>query len=384
MSTQFTVVAQSLPALRFGRRYRLRLRAVDLAGNSMKVGDPLAALLALLSGLPRDPDGFPYLRYEPVVAPTVVLRDTRSVTDPGSQLQRLVIRTFNDDPTKDTAAADTTAADRFIVPPSTSVEVGERLGMFDKNGKLDTSAAMYNLIGARDKAGSTRSDIDVAGKVQKFPLIDADTLDSLPYPARCSGPRRRAARPARICDRKSGDGSAGRRSRSTARISEARRCQSAPRLGRADEFRRRRRLAEDAAVPADARRRRRAAAVGSAAARADRVAAQGHAGDRPSEQLSAGRRSEADGCVAMAARTHRKSHRHQPRRAGGELAARQREDRAPAAARARRRALDADAAQAVDAWCMRSSSRSEGRSSRACRCSTSCTGRRTRGERSTK
>ena len=181
MSTQFTVVAKSLPALRFGRRYRLRLRAVDLAGNSMKVGDPLAALLSLLSGLPRDPDGFPYLRYEPVVAPTVVLRDKRSVTDPGSQLQRLVIRTFNDDPTKDTAAADTTAADRFIVPPSTSVEVGERLGMFDKNGKLDTSTGMYNLIGARDQGRIDEVSINVAGKVQKFPLIDADALDSLPF-----------------------------------------------------------------------------------------------------------------------------------------------------------------------------------------------------------
>lgn len=181
MSTQFSVVAQSLPALRFGRRYRFRLRAVDIAGNSMKFNDPLAALLSYLSGLPRDPDGFPYLRYEPVVAPTVVLRDARSITDPGSQLQRLVIRTFNDDPLRDGDAADTTAADRFIVPPSTSVEVGERLGMFDTNGKLDTSTAMYKLIGERDQGTIDEVDIDVAGKKQKFPLVDADSLDALPY-----------------------------------------------------------------------------------------------------------------------------------------------------------------------------------------------------------
>ena len=75
MTTQFTAAPGSLPALRFGRRYRLRVRAVDLAGNSMAYDDPLAHLLSFLTGLPRDPEGFAYLRYEPVAAPTVVLRD---------------------------------------------------------------------------------------------------------------------------------------------------------------------------------------------------------------------------------------------------------------------------------------------------------------------
>ncbi len=181
MTTTFTAAAKSLPSLRFGRRYRLRVRPVDLAGNSMQYDDPLAALLSLLMGVPRDPDGFAYLRYEPVAAPTVVLRDERGVTGPGSQLDRLVIRTFNSDPSKDGDPADLTASDRFITPPSTSVEVGERMGMFDKNGKLVNSPAMYNLIGERDAGKLNQIETMVAGQEQTFPLETGETLDSLPY-----------------------------------------------------------------------------------------------------------------------------------------------------------------------------------------------------------
>ncbi len=181
MTTQFTAAPKSLPSLRFGRRYRLRMRAVDICGNSMKYNDPLAALLSYISGLPRDPDGLAYLRYEPVAAPHVVLRDERAVTAPGSQLLRLVMRTYNDDQSKDGDPADLTASDRFIVPPSTSVEVGERLGMFDKNGKLDTSAAMYDLIAKRDAGRLNHVKVVVAGQEQEFPLETADALDSIPY-----------------------------------------------------------------------------------------------------------------------------------------------------------------------------------------------------------
>ena len=182
MTTQFKVYPGSLPSLRFGRRYRLRARPVDIAGNSMKYDDPLTALLSFLMGQPRDADGLPYLRFEPVAAPSVILRDTEAVTAPGSQLQRLVIRTFNDDPSKDNDPADLTASDRFIVPPSTSVEFGERMGMFDDaNGKLITTAAMYNLIAKRDAGKFNHVTVQVAGQTQEFPLISEKTVDVLPY-----------------------------------------------------------------------------------------------------------------------------------------------------------------------------------------------------------
>lgn len=182
MTTAFTVLPSSLPSLRFGRRYRLRARPVDICGNSLDFTDPLANLLSYLAGLPRDPEGIPYLRYEPVVAPSVVLRDTAAVTEPGSQLERLVIRTYNDDLSKDGDLADLAASDRFIVPPGTSVELGERLGMFDDaNGKLDTSPGMYALIGERDAGRFDHVEVEVAGQKQSFPLVSDESIDVLPY-----------------------------------------------------------------------------------------------------------------------------------------------------------------------------------------------------------
>lgn len=182
MTTEFKAISKSLPSLRFGRRYRLRMRAVDLCGNSLRWDDPLAALLALLAGLPRDPEGMPYLRYEPVAAPQIVLRDPAGVTSPGSKLERLVIRTYNEDESKDGVPADLSASDRFIAPPSTSVEVGERLGMFDDaQGRLVTTPEMYHLIGDRDGTRFHTMTVEVAGKQKDIPLESAESLDSVPY-----------------------------------------------------------------------------------------------------------------------------------------------------------------------------------------------------------
>ena len=114
-------------------------------------------------------------------APLVVLRDEKAVTGPGSQHLRLVMRTFNDGPAKDGDPADLTASDRFIVPPGTSVEMGERLGMFDTGGKLDTSAAMYDLIAKRDAGKLNHVKVVVAGQEQEFPLETGETLDAIPY-----------------------------------------------------------------------------------------------------------------------------------------------------------------------------------------------------------
>src|SRR5215207_5694414 len=106
LTTRFDIVKGTLPKLRFGRRYRVRARVVDLAGGGLRVDEPIADQLASTMALPRDPEGFAYLRYEPVAAPLVVIREASAVTGPGSAVDRLVIRTANDGPAKDTAAAD--------------------------------------------------------------------------------------------------------------------------------------------------------------------------------------------------------------------------------------------------------------------------------------
>jgi len=179
MTTAFTVVKSSLPSLRFGRTYRVRARAVDLAGNSLALGDPLADALAAGAGTPRDPDGFAYLRYEPVSAPVIVLRDAAGVSGPGSAIDRLVIRTFNDDPAKDGDAPDLTGSERHIVPPRVSVELAERLGMFDDAaGKLRADAATYDLIQQRDEGHfNTQA---VPGQTQPLPVEPAAQL-AVPY-----------------------------------------------------------------------------------------------------------------------------------------------------------------------------------------------------------
>jgi hypothetical protein len=182
VSPTFTVVPGSLPLLRFGTCYRVRARAVDLAGNSFALDDPIADTLSAELALPRDVGGAPYLRFEPVPAPLVVVRDQAAITGAGSDLRRLVMRTFNGSPELDTVPADVTAADRHLLPPRTSVELGERLGMFDDAaGKLKSDAATWQLISDRDAGELPREQFVVAGQPKDVPLVAAATIDAIPY-----------------------------------------------------------------------------------------------------------------------------------------------------------------------------------------------------------
>lgn len=183
VTAQYQVAKKSLPELRFGRRYRFRARVVDLAGNSLALNDPLADLLANIFALPRDPEGFAYLRFEPVPAPLVVIRDSKAVTDPGSAVERLVIRTFNNSIEKDHELADTTAADRHIIPPRASIEVGEHLGIFDDaGGRLIGDAATWKLIADRDAGELPTQSVAIAsGPAKAYPVEPGGSIDPLPF-----------------------------------------------------------------------------------------------------------------------------------------------------------------------------------------------------------
>ena len=184
MTTTYTVVPGSLPSLRFGTRYRMRARVVDLAGHSSHSNDRTAARLSDSMSLPADAEGIAYLRYDPVAAPVLVLRDMRAVTLPGSELERIVIRSFNSSVSLDTAPASRIANDRHVAPPRTSVDMGERLGMFDDvNGKLISTDEMYELIARRDKAEfRTSPEVRVAGRDNvRLPLEPDERLDDVPY-----------------------------------------------------------------------------------------------------------------------------------------------------------------------------------------------------------
>jgi hypothetical protein len=143
LETQFTVTKGTLPRLRFGALYQFRARAVDLAANSL----PHDAVLDDIFNLPPRP--VPYLRYEPVPPPVLVLRAALGPdTTPGESVERMVIRSnFN------THIA--AISERHMAPPKATHEMVELHGMVDTPaGPPDK--ARYALLAGRD--GSFNSD----------------------------------------------------------------------------------------------------------------------------------------------------------------------------------------------------------------------------------
>ena len=108
----------SLPLLRYGRSYRVRARAVDLAGNSLP-HDHAGTSPAL--GPTR------HCRFEPVPTPTVVWREK---PHEGESLEHLVIRSFNAAPADDVVPTSQTC-DRHLAPPLASQLLAEAHGKFD-------------------------------------------------------------------------------------------------------------------------------------------------------------------------------------------------------------------------------------------------------------
>jgi hypothetical protein len=169
-SSRFRAVPGSLPRLRFGRRYWLRARAVDLAGNSL---------------FPRDHDFGPedpernarvFLRYEPVAAPVVALVNTGGVTErpaEGESMYRMAIRSHNDTPADNTVPI-TEIARRFAVPQQVSVREAEQHGMLDRNGAVDSTT--FDLL-AKQK---DRSADDPAAALVEEVISTKGPLDKVP------------------------------------------------------------------------------------------------------------------------------------------------------------------------------------------------------------
>lgn len=171
LQVDFAPVKGSLPRLRFGGNYRVRMRIADLAGNGPALED------APDLGLPSDKRTLAYLRYEPIEAPAVVLRSliTQEAT-PGEALERLVVRTANNDPAKD-AAAVATPAERHIAPPRSSQLLAETHRVLD-NGTLKADLATYTMLRTKDD-GQFKTQPAGPGK-QDMP-VESDPQLKLPY-----------------------------------------------------------------------------------------------------------------------------------------------------------------------------------------------------------
>ena len=130
VNAQSTIVPGTLPKLRFGKDYRIRIRAVDLAGNSV-----------LLSQQSEDaPEtirkNIRYLRFEPLASPIVLVGN--QLKD-GEFLERMVIRSNFDATTKDYENKFPVSnqvfdefSQRYLLPPKNSQLMAETHCMFEK------------------------------------------------------------------------------------------------------------------------------------------------------------------------------------------------------------------------------------------------------------
>jgi hypothetical protein len=179
LHTALQVPAGTLPRLRFNTGYRLRVRAVDLAGNSADVpGDGTTGPLNPIdpADLTAATDELVYRRYEPLVTPALILRTDISKS-PGEALETLVIRTFNTTPQLDTTPI-TGTAERHVAPPAMPWNMCATHGVLDSMSATD----QYNLISQHEGSFTPSAPNPTktgAGSVN--PIVGDAQISSLPY-----------------------------------------------------------------------------------------------------------------------------------------------------------------------------------------------------------
>jgi hypothetical protein len=162
---QFKPRPGSIPSLRFGKKYRVRVRLATVAGTGPELG-------AASPGAPFETPELTYRRWESVPSPAFYQNDK---APEGESTQHIVIRKFVAAPTQINPSV------RQLVPPTGEVSLAEAHGMFDTSGKPDP--AKYSLIQERDNMqplgrmeGDERKPY-VGGKILRLPYL-ADPMAS--------------------------------------------------------------------------------------------------------------------------------------------------------------------------------------------------------------
>ena len=140
LETSFRPKPGSLPRLRYGVGYRLRARAVDLAGNSQPLENPDDSQAIPPPAKPA----FTFSRFDPVPSPVIIPREEMKS---GETVDHLIIKSFNESIEKDTIPTNQTS-DRHIAPPKISQFDAELHGMFD--GSSGLKPEVYSLICQKD------------------------------------------------------------------------------------------------------------------------------------------------------------------------------------------------------------------------------------------
>ncbi|WP_291861210.1 hypothetical protein [Marinilabilia sp.] len=143
MNVRSHIVPGTLPSLRYGNSYHLRMRYVDVAGNSVPLeatpDNPAEAIVQSIT----------YRRYEPIASPVVLAGNKYKI---GEDVERLVIKSDVDTPVQDYSDPGVDPSDRearrLLIPPSNSQLTAERHGKFEKafSGNMQEAKLIYGLI----------------------------------------------------------------------------------------------------------------------------------------------------------------------------------------------------------------------------------------------
>ncbi|MFD9857612.1 hypothetical protein [Streptomyces alboflavus] len=188
LDTKFTAEPGSLPALRYGRTYRMRARVVDLAGNSLEhTADTQDAVRS---------EAITYGRWEPVPQPVVI---PLLPFNEGESTERLVIRSTVTDDGREISTDEyvlwrsdvpdherdsdvdgldrryKAIAERHLAPPKTALQMAEEHGVFDAAfgaGKPERLREEYVTVASRE-AGSF---LDTVVRDPEWPYREHDLL----------------------------------------------------------------------------------------------------------------------------------------------------------------------------------------------------------------
>lgn len=156
------VMPGSLPKLRFGRTYHVRVRTADLAGNSPSRDDdpPEGAQLG----------GFTYRRFEPLEDPEILMSAPRT---PGEQVDVVVVRSSDFDEEREHLDHN----GRWLYAPRTSQQMAEQHGRFDRDGSDALDAGWYWDI-VRREANTFAKVMSSEGTLEDWGTPDPNAPDT--------------------------------------------------------------------------------------------------------------------------------------------------------------------------------------------------------------
>ncbi|MDH5675365.1 MAG: hypothetical protein OEZ06_24805 [Myxococcales bacterium] len=181
LQTAFEATPGTLPRLRYGRDYRVRARAVDLAGNGRSLSMPSEESAAT--------DVLRYRRYEPIQQPILVYQHLLSE---GEWLENLVIRSDRDMKVAEYIVAPQVAASGYLefsqrhcAPPKVPQALAEAHGAFDPQWASEDQGTHYDSYLLALKEAGTFQDQEIfdPGMGGLVPVQNIQLIDTAMTPA---------------------------------------------------------------------------------------------------------------------------------------------------------------------------------------------------------